>query len=326
MLTNKGYLIISLDFELLWGVFDLEVYRKNNTYFANTRKVIPKILERFEQYEVHATWAVVGMLFNNGWEEWKTNRPKLIPTYADPALSAYDFGDSIAMQQTENLVFAPDLIQRIKNTQGQEIGTHTYSHYYCLEQGQSEEQFAIDLQKAVEAGQRFNIKIKSLIFPRNQLKREYLKICFNLGIENVRSNPSSWYWQNTRSTSFLTKIARSGDAYFPWGKKSYAIDSMKIKNGMPLEQKASRFLRPADENKLLRKLKLNRILREMTLAAKNKEIYHLWWHPHNFGDRPSESLNDLELILDHFKELQKKYDFQSGTMEDIGKLVFTKSI
>ena len=89
---------------------------------------------------------------------------------------------------------------------------------------------------------------------------------------NVRSNPSSWYWKDASSNALSTKVARTGDAYFPLGTKSYAAKDLKIIPNRVVQQKASRFLRPVEGNSQLRKLKMNRILSEMTYAAKNKEI------------------------------------------------------
>lgn len=319
-MSKNGYLVLSLDFELLWGVFDVVDHMEKIDYFKNTRKVLPAILKEFEQHKIHATWAVVGMLFNKNWEEWKFNRPKEVPGYANSSLSAYDFGSSIATGKTEDLVFAPRLIQQIKETEGQEIGTHTYSHYYCLEEGQNKEQFTADLQKAIEVAKQMNIELKSLVFPRNQLKEEYLQVCADLGIENVRSNPSSWYWKDTLSEALVTKVARSGDAYVPLGNKAYSFEDLRKEKGLPLEQKASRFFRPVEGNNLLRKLKLQRIKSEMTRAAKNKMVYHLWWHPHNFGERPEESLKDLSLVLKHFIHCRDKYGFTSVNMQEINRL------
>lgn len=316
-MSKNGYLVISLDFELLWGVFDVVDHREKIEYFRNTRNVLPTILSEFENHKIHATWAVVGMLFNKDWGDWKMNQPKAVPLYSNSTLSAYNFGNSIVNEETEELVFAPQLIQQINQTEGQEIGTHTYSHYYCLEEGQNKEQFTADLRQAIELAKRMNIELKSLVFPRNQLKEEYLQVCADLGIENVRSNPSSWYWKDTLSEAFLTKVARSGDAYAPFGNKGYPIEDLKKVKGLPLEQKASRFLRPVEGNSLLRKLKLKRILKEMTGAAKNNEIYHLWWHPHNFAERPEESIKDLRVILQHFEYCCKEYGFQSLNMGEI---------
>ena len=319
-MDENGFLVISLDFELLWGVFDKVDYKEKATYFQNTRKVIPEILNLFSEYNIHCTWATVGMLFNKNWEEWRENTPNFLPKYNNSAQSAYDFGNSIESRETEFHCFAQDLIQQIKNTSHQEIGTHTYSHYYCLEEGQTITTFRADLEKAIELAGLIGIELKSLVFPRNQFNEDYLKVCYDLGIVNVRSNPTDWYWKNTQNDALKNKIFRTGDAYLGINNKSYKLTDLNSKKGKPLSQKASRLLRPYSSNKFLNDLKLKRIKSEMTAAARNNEIYHLWWHPHNFGTNPIENIADLRVILDHFIFCQKKYGFQSATMNEIGAL------
>lgn len=316
---SPGALVISLDFELLWGVFDVIDYTKCENYFENTRKIIPEILGLFEKNEIHSTWATVGMLFNENWEEWESNIPDNIPNYNNPALSAYEFGNKYRLTGKPDWCFAPDLIKAISSFPGQELGTHTYSHYYCEEPGQKTINFKEDLQRAIILAKNFNVSLKSLVFPRNQIREDYLKICDELGIINVRSNPGSWYWHNARSNALSTRLARTGDAYIAMGKKSYSQKDLRKYNGLPVKQKASRFLRPVETNKILRKLKMNRILNEMEYAAANNEIYHLWWHPHNFGDHPLESVRDLQIILKHYKELKEKFNYQSFNMFEAGE-------
>ena len=58
----------------------------------------------------------------------------------------------------------------------------------------------------------------------------------------------------------------------------------------------------------------------MRSAARKKEIYHLWWHPHNFGDHPVENLEDLKNILRHYRDLKRQYGFESLTMKGISEL------
>lgn len=58
-----------------------------------------------------------------------------------------------------------------------------------------------------------------------------------------------------------------------------------------IEIPASRFFRPFKNNeKIIQRLKLNRIKNEMTFAAKKGRNYHLWWHPHNFGENIIEKI------------------------------------
>lgn len=317
---KNGALVISLDFELLWGVFDVVNWKEKKKYFRDTREVIPQILQLFEQYEISCTWATVGMLFNYDWEEWNANIPRVLPEYSNKALSAYVFGKGIQFKETESLCFAPDLILKIRNTPRQEIGTHTYSHYYCQEKGQDFSSFEADIKQSKLMAEKLGIEMKSLVFPRNQFNKKYLEICKKTGIENVRSNPSNWYWKDTESSSLINKIFRTGDAYLGVTDKSYPLaDIYEIQNEL-LIQKASRMLRPFTNNKTLNSFKLKRIKDEMTKAAKSDEIYHLWWHPHNFGDFPTESLKDLENLLVHFEYLNKEFGFVSLNMCETEKL------
>ena len=320
---ENGALVISLDFELLWGVFDKVDWRNRKEYFQNTREVIPEMLRLFEEYEISCTWATVGMLFNENWEEWNQNIPKILPDYVDMNLDAYEYGKSIQKKETEELCFAPDLINQIKDRPGQKVGTHTYSHYYCLEPGQTPESFKADLQKSRELAENFGVDLKSLVFPRNQYNSKYLEVCKDIGLQTVRTNPDVWYWENTQKDSFQQKIFRTGDAYIGLNNKSYT-DISEIAPGIS-GQKASRLLRPNSGRNLLDRARIKRIQSEMSSAAKNKEVYHLWWHPHNFGGNPTRNLMELQTLLQHFRTCQCKFGFESRSMSGINKLAGIRS-
>jgi hypothetical protein len=57
----------------------------------------------------------------------------------------------------------------------------------------------------------------------------------------------------------------------------------------------------------------------MEYAAKKNKIYHLWWHPHNFGANMEKNLQQLQLILQHYEKLNKIYGMQSYNMCDFLK-------
>lgn len=314
-LTNRGALVISLDFELLWGVFDKVDWREKKEYFLHTRKVIPKILQLFVKYDISCSWATVGMLFNENWEEWNLNIPEVFPEYENKKLSAYNYGKAIRSKETEELCFAPDLIKQINGTPGQEIGTHTYSHYYCLEPGQTLESFSADLKMSKEMAEKLGVSLKSLVFPRNQYNEDFLTVCKEIGVQSVRTNPDVWYWKDTQKDSLQQKIFRTGDAYIGRNNKSYK-ETTQLLPGL-FGQRASRLLRPNSGKNFLDRKRIERIRSEMSTAAKHKEIYHLWWHPHNFGSNPEKNLQDLDFILRHYKTCKEKYAFESLNMNTI---------
>jgi hypothetical protein len=58
----------------------------------------------------------------------------------------------------------------------------------------------------------------------------------------------------------------------------------------------------------------------MTYAAINNEVYHLWWHPHNFGENVNESISFLKSILKHYNRLNNQYGFESVNMNELASL------
>lgn len=319
---QSGIFTISLDFELLWGIFDKVGTRYKPSYFSNTRAIIPKMLELFAKNQISVTWATVGMLFAENAEEWKSFSPEFLPSYRDKRLSAYEWAKVNGIRPEVH--FAPDLIREILATPFQELGSHSYAHYYTLMRGQSPEQFRQDLQATQKiAREKFGAKLKSLVFPRNHVNELYLGICLEEGYEFVRGNPKNWYWQETQHESLSKKWFRSADCFFEiGGKTSYSIEEIRYFEKEPVILPASRILRPYSvANPIFNQVRLRRILNEMEFAAKNGEVYHLWWHPHNFGHSPEASIQELRQILDHYVLLKSKYGMESMSMEALGQRV-----
>jgi peptidoglycan/xylan/chitin deacetylase (PgdA/CDA1 family) len=320
----NGTFIISLDFELHWGGVEKWPIENYQEYFLNTRAVIPEMLNLFKKYEIHATWATVGMLMNNSKTELLANAPEEKPTYLTTKLSAYNYIDTKGIGENETrdpFHFAASLVQKIIDTPNQELASHTYSHFYCNEKGQTVDQFRADLQSAQYASRKFGKTLASLVFPRNQFNDQYLKVCFEEGITAVRSNPVDWFWriESTQDESRWKRLNRGMDAYFQIGKKNtYTIGSVITRNDFPVCLPASRLLRPYNPNEyFLNGLKLRRIREEIEKAAKSGEIYHLWWHPHNFGNHPTQSLEGLEDILRHFWICREKWRIRSLNMNEV---------
>ena len=312
---SKGKLVISLDFELVWGVFDHINLTDKVTYFDNTRNVLPKMLALFEKHRMQVTWATVGMLFNENWEEWMANIPTEKPSYTNTHLDAYAYGSKHQKSELDRFFFAPELIRTIQQTPGQELASHTYSHYYCMENGQTNQQFETDLALAVKMAKKMEITMQSLVFPRNQWNPAYLASCLKNGLTQVRSNPAVWYWKNPNQASLVTKLFRTGDAYLPLSSMVYG--SEQVTKSEVTAQPASRFLRPHHGFSVMNALRLQRIKNEMTAAAQQSKIYHLWWHPHNFGDHPEASMQALTEIASLYQVLNEEYVMQSVSMANL---------
>lgn len=316
----SGRFIISLDFELHWGGAEKWELGKMQSYFLETRKSIPEVLKVFKENNIRVTWATVGFLFAKNKKQLLEFCPELKPTYDNQKLSAYNYFDQVGEDENKDpFHFGYSLIQQILDTPGQELGTHTFSHYYCNETGQNLEQFEADLKMAQAISQEnFGQTLKSLVFPRNQYNSDYLKVAQKQGVRVIRSNPDVWFWKEAKGK--LAPVYRAIDTLASISKPlSFDGKSLKREDKI-IELPASRFFRPyKNKEKALQSLKLKRIKNEMTYAAQNNLDYHLWWHPHNFGENVLENINQLKEIIKHYHILNEKYGFQSVTM---GNFIF----
>lgn len=321
---QNGIFTISLDFELYWGMRDVISTVQYADNMSGVPDAIDELLKSFRKYDIHATWAIVGFLYFSSIEELKNNMPKKKPCYRNERLDLYRYIDTHDSLESA-YHFAPDVIGKIDNCKSQEIGTHTFSHYYCLENGQTKDEFYTDIEYAIKIAKNKTSKdIKSLVFPRNQWNEAYLSVLSSLGILCYRGNEKSWIYDaanEEKKTSLMRRVLRLLDSYFNFtGHNTYSLQELSSKKIFNIP--ASRFLRPASQQfNLLEKMRLRRIKRSMTYAAKNNQLFHLWWHPHNFGKDIDSNMAFLEKILEHYKELSINYNMQSLNMGEVALLL-----
>ena len=324
-MVDTGKFVVSLDFELLWGVRDKRTIDEYSENIKGVWEALPKMLEAFENHKVNGTFATVGFLFAASKDELMSFIPQAKPNYSNSNLSPYNgyFEKVKDNEDIDKFHFASGLVSLILSHSGHEIASHTFSHYYCLEKGQTIDEFRSDISAAIEIAKHRDIAIKSLIFPRNQFNKEYLAVLKELGITSYRGNEKKWFYSAARGEeeSLIKRAFRLLDSYVNIaGHNSYSIESLKQEE--PFNIPSSRFLRPYSKKlKWFEKLRLRRVLKSMTYAAKNNQVFHLWWHPHNFGKNQSENLAFLNNILDHYLDLRSKYGFESLTMNELALLL-----
>jgi len=320
MNNSNGTLIISLDFELYWGMLgkiSLEDYRENLT---GVPAVIPRLLKLFKEYRIHCTWAVVGLLYFESRLALIEALPEKRPEYVDSSFCPYNYISIMNDDESQDtMLFAPELIKMIMSEPGQEIGSHTFSHFYCLEEGQNREAFRDDLEAAIRVASKYGLRLESLIFPKNQMNRDYLPILKDMGIKAYRGNEASWIYheRSDKDESLFRRALRMLDAYINISGHN-AYGKAVIKRQFPFNIASSRFLRPYSQRLArLESLRLARIRSDMSYAAQHGLVYHLWWHPHNFGINQEKNLQFLQSILEHFTELRNIYSMESLNMKEL---------
>jgi hypothetical protein len=319
-----GALVISLDFAIHWGV--RYRYPAHGTYAASlvgVRRVVPEMLHVFEEFEVAATWATVGFLFARSRAELQQFSPVVPPSYLDPTLSPYEeeVGEG---EDDDPLHYAPSLIAAIRDTPRQEIGTHTFSHYYCQEPGQDREQFRADLASASAIARQYGIELRSIVFPRNQHNAEYDDVLWPAGIRCFRGNTPGWMYSATLLKDGKGPLMRGGrllNAYMPLsGLRTSRWDTLVQPNGL-CNLPASLFLKPYSPRlRQLEPLRVQRIAALIHRAAVSREIVHLYCHPHNFGDHLEGNMSTLRAILGTFARYRESHGMRSLSMGGVAEI------
>ncbi|MCD6360265.1 MAG: polysaccharide deacetylase family protein [Armatimonadetes bacterium] len=320
----SGIFIISLDFELAWG---LKAFRDRRQWLSLTlqaREVVPRLLDLLVRHEVHATWAVVGLIMCSDVEEALSYRPEVRPDWRDRSLDAYAGLDELRHDaEAARAHFAPELAQEIATRPGQEIATHTFSHYSCLEAGHTPEAFRADLQAAARIAGRHGLEPRTIVFPRNQVGPDCLRICAEEGIRAYRGVLPGLLHRPRRAGEGRfspARMLRSADVYVNLrGYDCFPLPAPASE--LPINLPGSRLLRTAPSRwGLLQRAKQGRITAGMTYAARRGLVYHLWWHPHNFAENTERKLAALAELLEHFRRLRETMGMRSLNMIEAAEL------
>ncbi len=311
-------LVISLDFELHWGVCDrTQLDGEEKSRLLAARAAVPLILGLFEELSIHATWAVVGALFAASRDEFDQFRSPVEPGYPDrrPNPCAQRLGRD---ESEDPFHFAPGLIRLIADCQGQEIASHSFSHYCSLEPGHCAREFDSDLRQAIAIAADSGYRLSSYVFPRNEVNRSYLPLLARHGFKTYRDTertgmkrPGSFAAQR----KWRKRAARFADGYINlFGDETAPWPAATPPAAIP----ASRYLRPwRPWARSLQPFALDRIREQMRQACEQARIFHLWLHPEDFAAFRHENLRVLRSVLESFARFKESHGMISMTMHEV---------
>ena len=204
----------------------------------------------------------------------------------------------------------------IAEVPGQELGSHTFCHYYCREAGQTTEQFRLDMEASKAIGADKGFLLRSVVLPRNQSEPAYIQVLRELGFTSYRDEENDWIHEKVKFRP-LMRALRLADVYLPL--TGHACFTPKNEEGI-INIVGSRMYKPRFIG-FLEPLKIRRIKKQMLYAAKHNLCFHLWWHPHNVGVNTDYHLRQLEDIFSYYETLRDKYGMRSLNMGELAQEV-----
>jgi len=293
----RGALVISLDFELMWGLRDHLTIQEYGKQVLGARKIVPMLLNMFDGYRVGATWAVVGALAFQGVDD-------LLGSLSEAQIELLHLhGQDVVeeMKRFPEYYFAPELIQKIACAERQEFACHTFFHL-CSGINQRRMRFDLEAFRLVE--QRVGRRATTVIFPRNMVDSMLSSELFRRFGYNAYRGFHNEATKLKRALLSFAPVPRLGIPYF------------LVKDGLA-EIESSCFFRARGTASFLDKAFLRKVVKDIERCAQRGEMIHLWWHPHNLGRSPEEGLRVVKRVLEAYGECREKFGMESLTMADL---------
>lgn len=281
-LFESGVVTVSLDTELGWARVNTGEYKDVVPRLKEGKKGIRKLLEVFDEYDIPATWAIVGRLIA---PEEPTADVERLPTVADNIPWDRDWWRM------------PSLIEEIQmSSTNHEIGSHSGSHllYGSLSPRQARDD--IDTFKAF-VGEETTDTVTSFVFPKNRIgNRPVLR---QHGFTCYRGYPHRF------------SIAPIPTPFVPRRDDGLV--------NIPLSAEYRHF---GDRHPVLRlsptRLKVQGLKLGVRVAARTGRVFHVALHPNDFTLDDGESLlSGFETWLEYVDEMRQRGEIEVLTMGEV---------
>jgi peptidoglycan/xylan/chitin deacetylase (PgdA/CDA1 family) len=309
----RAVFTLSLDFELIWGTLDLWGPEGFGAACRGERsQVVDRLLALLVEFDVSASWLVVGHLFL---ERCETPRhPEIVrPAHAwhpDDWFRHDPGGD----EEAAPTFLARSLVERGRACPvAQEIGGHSFSHVICGDAGCSRAAAESDLDALVAAAAGMGLTLRSFSFPRNRVGHEDALAA--RGFRVFRSPEPTAYrdlrWAAGRRLGHLLDVllARTPPVVLPV-KRDHGLVAVP----------GSMVYFPAHGLRRLvpMALRVRRARKGLRAAVRAGRVFHLWTHPTNLAVHTESMFGGLRTILEEMAELRARGLLEVRTLGELG--------
>jgi hypothetical protein len=283
----RGALTISIDLEILWGIWDKPISRRALRGAEFEREICARLLGLFRRYDAAVTWAIVGRLLDD----------------------SRGFDGLIGPRR---FWYAPDVIELIQADRiKHEIGSHTFSH---VDFGSTpREHLAEDLERARQVHRARGLAFDSFVFPRNHVG--HLDLLKSAGLRVFRSTDEGllrWAENHVPRARALLNIAEKALAL-----PSPVVRPLHHENGLVELGSSMLLLGRSGPRRVVSPAAVRKKLVEgVRRAATEGAIFHLWFHPSNFYDEPETQFELLESCLSEAASLRSRGELDVRPMGD----------
>jgi peptidoglycan/xylan/chitin deacetylase (PgdA/CDA1 family) len=302
---DRGVFTISIDFELIWGTLDLfgpERFRAACEF--ERAVVVDRLLDMFVEYDIPATWCILGHLFLDHCEaEQAVKHPEIVrPRHAWCRQDWFEH-DPSGNDDGSSIFFGRGLVEKIMACPvTQEIGCHSFSHVIFGDAGCSAETAESEVAASVEAARRLGIEMRSFAFPRNEVG--HLAALRKYGFTSYRGPEPHWYEQAGLPVALKRVVSLLGVLLS--AAPPVVLPEQTAEGLWNIPGSMIYFPMHGLRRHIPMSLRVKRAVKGLDAAAGKNRIFHLWFHPTNLADHADRMFDGLRRILEYACSLRAR--------------------
>jgi peptidoglycan/xylan/chitin deacetylase (PgdA/CDA1 family) len=319
---DRGAFTLSLDLELIWGTLDLlgpDAFRRRCE--VEREIVIDRLLDLFVEFDVSATWCVVGhLLLDKCYRENGCKHPEIVrPRHAWCRGDWFEH-DADGTEAEASTFLGRSLVEKIRSCPvPQEIGAHSFSHVIFGDVGCSRETARSEIEACVRLGAELGLSLRSFSFPRNQVG--HLELLGRHGFVCFRGPEPDWY----RVRAIPAAVQRLAHLFDVLTLAAPPVVLPRPTSDGVIDIPGSMVYFPAHgfRRGIPVSWRVRRALKGLDAAVREQRVFHLWAHPTNLADRTEAMFGGLRQILERVSKLRAAGSLDVMTMAGLASRATT---
>lgn len=313
---SEPTVVISLDLELSWGLFDLSFDNELLKMARWTHDTgAPNLLNHLTRNGLSATWAIVGAMMRPSLPDVSGLPEVQYPHFPKPWFS---YVPKQGNESSHPEWFGSHLVRMIKDAEPeQEIGFHSFSHVPFGVPGMTQARAVAEYRYCVQTARDLGIPTTSFVFPRNSVAylrelREAGFTCFR----DVDELPVRF------KSGKLTSIAM---IWADFVGLSPRVIEPSLKEGI-VSIPGSLLIRfPGGWRKHIPDAsRLRRLRKGLERVRRKGGVFHVWFHPENLYAEWPRLENVVASFLEELGKLVSDGDVRCLTMGQLATEFLTK--
>jgi hypothetical protein len=313
---ERGVFTLSLDFELIWGTlgdYGPEAFR--SPVERERSEVFDRLLDLLTEFEIPATWCVLGHLFLGSCSAVDgVKHPEIVPPGGVSA-DRWFAHDPCTDEERDPLYYGLSLIEKIRACPvPQEVGGHSFSHALFGDGLTTRQTAASELAESRRLAEELGLELRSFAFPQNNVG--HLDVLPEFGYTSYRGREPVWY-ERPRAGA----VRRIGHLWDVLAARTPPVSRpIEVLPGLwNLPGSMMYFPMHGRRRNIPLSRRVRRAVKGLDRAAREKRIFHLWFHPTNLADQTDLMFAGLRSIFGHAARLRRDGSLTFASMGELSE-------